>query len=326
MTRRVAELLLAVAQRRWPVELRADLHREWDAELHVLAERRQRLPMLRFAASLAARRSGVDAADHVPIGRRLLRTALPLLLAPVAGAGIVFAGLVVMQTVVAALNWRGGLWAYELQLPIASAVTAAGAVGLALLADRLARAGSPRAGWRTTFGIVAPVGLTVAVLGYLVFNYADAPARVAPGLVLWLAGLALVLRGAARLAGRGRVRAAWWLGVLGAVAVADAATILAVLGQVPTGAESVVDGVPQGDTPDPVSAPLWLLVCLTDSALGLPRPTGQEIFLITDAVLLEPLLYLACTPYALAWAIRAARGRAAPATGPAAPEPVVRPS
>ena len=98
------------------------------------------------------------------------------------------------------------------------------------------------------------------------------------------------------------------------------------LSHVPTGAESAVDGVPQGDTVDSTFAPLWLLVCYTDSALGLPGPTEQEIFLITDAVLLEPLLYLACAPYALAWVIRAVRERPEPAAELVAPGPVVRPS
>ncbi|WP_334609267.1 hypothetical protein [Micromonospora sp. CPCC 205546] len=323
MSRRAAELLLAVARRRWPVEIRADLGREWAAELHVLAERGQRLRMLRFAASLAARRSGVDVADRAPIARRLLRTTLPLLLAPSACVGVVLVSLFAMNVVVEWLSWRVG-WAFDLQLPIATVVTLCAAVGLAVFARRLARGGAPSGGWRVSFGIVAPVALTLAAAGYAVLDDSDALARVAPGLVLWLAGLALVLRVTTGTAGRGRVRLAWCVGVLGAIVVADLATILAVLSHVPTGPGTAVDGVPQGV--DPAFAPLWLLACYTGSALGLPGPTGQEIFLITDAVLLEPLLYLACTPYALAWAIRAARERPASTADVVAPSPVVGPS
>ncbi|MEU4775194.1 hypothetical protein [Micromonospora sp. NPDC023644] len=321
VSRRVAEVLLAVARRRWPRELRADLGREWAAELRVLAERGQRVRMLRFAASLAARRSGV-AADRAPIARRLLRTALPLLLAPSVCVGVVLVSLVTMSAVAEWLS-RRFVWAFDLQLPIATVLTLCGAVGLAALAQRLAR-GAPAGGWRVPLGIVVPVALTVAAAGYAVLDDVDALARVAPGLTLWLAGLALVLRATTRLAGRGRVRLAWCVGVLGAIVVADLATIVAVLSQVPTGTGTVVDGVPDGV--DPTFAPLWLLACYTDSALGLPGPTEQEIFLITDAVLLEPLLYLAWAPYALAWAIRAARGRPEPVADHVLPEPVIRPS
>ncbi|WFE52519.1 hypothetical protein [Micromonospora sp. WMMD1155] len=62
-----------------------------------------------------------------------------------------------------------------------------------------------------------------------------------------------------------------------------------------------------GDSVDRISAPLWLFSCLTDWNFGLPRPTRWKIFLIADEVLVEPMFYLACSPYALAYTIRAAR-------------------
>ncbi|MGN9775479.1 hypothetical protein ACTMS0_06850 [Micromonospora sp. H33] len=274
--------------------------------------------MLRFAASLAARRSGIEAADRVPLGRRA-RRAVPLLLAPPTCVAVVVVALVVMSTVVDPLSWHVP-WAFDLQLPILTVLIAGGAVGLAVAADRLARR-APSRGWPVVAGVVAPLAFTVTLAAYATHDAADEIATNAPGLVLWLAGLALVLRGAATLAERGRVRAAWCVGVLGALAVADLAVVLAVLSAVPTGPETVLDGVPQGDTVDPVSAPLWLLVTWTDSALGLPRPTGPEIFRITDVLLPVPQFYLAATPYALAWAIRAARTRpeAAPALAVAGP-------
>lgn len=76
----------------------------------------------------------------------------------------------------------------------------------------------------------------------------------------------------------------------------------------------------QGDTIDRISAPLWLFTCWTDWSFGLPRPTGEELFLIGDLVELQPFLYLAYTPYALAYVVRATQpaGRAGvPAASPA---------
>ncbi|MFI7574041.1 hypothetical protein [Micromonospora sp. NPDC049497] len=318
VTRRIAGLLLALARRRWPVDLRDELHREWEAELHVLASDGRRARMLLFAASLAARRSGVPAADRAPLGRRVLRTALPLLLAPTACAAIVLAALTVMNLVVETLAWTGA-WAFDMQLPIASTMAAAAAVGPAILADRLARRGGPAGGWRAVAAVTAPLAATALLIAYALSNSSDQLLDIAFVLMFWLAALAVVLRTATALAQRGRIRAAWVAGVLGALVVADLAVVLAVLGDVPTGPKSVVDGVPQGDTIDPVSAPLWLFAVYTNSSLGLPRPTEWEIFLITDDVLMEPLFFLAATPYALAWVIRAARRRREPGLAVAAP-------
>jgi len=91
--------------------------------------------------------------------------------------------------------------------------------------------------------------------------------------------------------------------------------VLAVVTSIPAGAP-VADGLPP-DSVDRISAPLWLFTCWTDSSFGLPRPTGWERFLITDRVLVEPMFYLACTPYVLAYAIAAARPAAAAAPVPA---------
>ncbi|WP_435589233.1 hypothetical protein [Micromonospora chalcea] len=114
---------------------------------------------------------------------------------------------------------------------------------------------------------------------------------------------------------RVRVRAAWLAGLLGALVAADAAVVLAVVTSIPAGAP-VADGLPP-DSVDQISAPLWLFTCWTDSSFGLPRPTGWERFLITDRVFVEPMFYLACTPYVLAYAIAAARPAAAAAPVPA---------
>ncbi|MGC4889329.1 hypothetical protein [Micromonospora sp. DT227] len=89
---------------------------------------------------------------------------------------------------------------------------------------------------------------------------------------------------------------------------------------IPATAPAVADLPP--DAVDRMSAPLWLFTCWTDSSFGLPRPTAWERFLITDRVVVEPMFYLACTPYAVAYAVAAARPPRASAPGP---EPVAAP-
>jgi hypothetical protein len=60
VTGRLVAVLLELAVRRWPAGLRDELHREWLAELHMLAAGGQRARMLRFAASLAVSRPAAD--------------------------------------------------------------------------------------------------------------------------------------------------------------------------------------------------------------------------------------------------------------------------
>ncbi|MFK4246657.1 hypothetical protein ACI2KV_27785 [Micromonospora chokoriensis] len=161
---------------------------------------------------------------------------------------------------------------------------------------------------RIALGVVLPIGATAVV--FLSAISPDDLATFVPGLLLWLAGLTLALWAAANLASRNRLRAAWWVGVVGALAAADLAVILAVLDAVSAGSRA---GPVSGPTPlggiDHISAPLWLLTAWTDWNVGVPRPAiPWEIFhIITNEVLAEPMLYLACMPYALAYTIRAAR-------------------
>ncbi|MCO1597147.1 hypothetical protein M8C17_18490 [Micromonospora sp. RHAY321] len=313
VTRRAAEMLLAIAARRWPADLRDDLHREWDAEVHVLAASGRRTRMLGFAVSLAVSRAGSPLVDRAMMHRRARRTAAALLLAPLACIGIVVVSAVLMNVV---FNW---LLLPQVQLPLWSALTAGLAVLLAVSATRWARHTVLGGPLRIALGVVLPIGAALALAGYVL--PAEGLARTVPGLLLWLAGLTLVLWAVAALAARGRVRAAWWLGLLGALVVADLAVILFVVGNIP-GSGAVAAGSPP-DTVDRISAPLWLFACWTDWNFGLPRPTRWEIFLITDQLLVEPMLYLACTPYALAYTIRAARSEpTAPVALAPAPSPV----
>ncbi|WP_236647294.1 hypothetical protein [Micromonospora sicca] len=317
VTRRLAERLLRTAARRWPAEVRDELSREWHAELHVLAERGERLRMLRFAGSLAVGRARVPLVARSGLDGPFRRTVATLLLAPPAGVAIILVAAVLMNLVYNQLLATVS-WANAVQLPVLTGVTA----GLAVLLARVVRRGAARTARtgpaRNALGVVFPIGVTAVLVEYTLNETTEKLTRVAPGLVLWLAGLTLSLYGAGLLAGRGRVRAAWLVGVLGALVAADLAVVLTVVNLISGGPETVIDGVAQGDTVDRVSAPLWLFTSWTDWSFGLPRPTKREIFLITDLVELQPFLYLACTPYALAYAIRAAR--------PAAPEPIAPPA
>ncbi|MGC4814725.1 hypothetical protein ACLQ29_29700 [Micromonospora sp. DT228] len=297
-------MLLGVAARRWPADVREELRREWAAEVHVLAEDGRWTRMLGFAASLAVSRAGAPLVDRRLLRGRARRTAAALLLSPIACVAIVAGSAVAMNLVYSWLTMRVS-WSTRAQLPLWSTLTVGFAVLLAVFAARWARHNALDGPLRIALGVVLPVGVAVTLVLYL--TNADSLTRSVPGLLLWLAGLTLALWAAASLAARDRLRAAWWVGVLGALVAADLAVILLVVDTIPGGTGVVTaDGMP-ADTVDRISAPLWLLVCWTDWNFGLPRPTPWEIFLVTDQVLVEPMLYLACTPYALAYTIRAAR-------------------
>ncbi|RZT80261.1 hypothetical protein EV382_3507 [Micromonospora violae] len=303
MTRRAAELLLKLAARRWPAEVRDDLRREWAAELHVLAESGRWTTMVGFAASLAVSRAGTPLVDRSMLRGRAGRTVAALLLSPIACVGIVAAGAMAMFPIYNWLMFRAS-WAERAQKPIWTTIVIVLAVLLAVFAARWARHTALAGPLRITLGVVIPVG--AAVILFVRITSPESLAGAVPGLLLWLAGLTLALWAAASLAVRGRVRIAWWVGVLGALVAADLAVILAVVDTYPggIGAGPVIEA---RERVDPISAPLWLFACWTDWNFGLPRPIQWEIFLITNRVLAEPMLYLACMPYALAYTIRAAR-------------------
>ncbi|NES13992.1 hypothetical protein G3554_13255 [Micromonospora sp. PPF5-17] len=322
MTRRLAGWLLRAAVRRWPAELRDELSREWVAELHVLAGRGERWRMLRFAASLATSRSGAPVVDRVRFDARARRTAATLLLAPLVCLAIPLAAGLLVNLVLS--RFATAHWLIDAQPSGLALLTAGLAVLLARLAHRSAARGTRTGPVRTALGIVLPVGLTAVGAEYALNETTDDLVRVAPALLVWLPGLTLVLHRVGVLAGRGRTRAAWWVGGLGAFVVADLAVALMVVANISGSPETVIDGVAQGDAIDRISAPLWLFTSLTDWSFGLPRPTPSEIFLISDLVELQPFLYLACTPYALTYAIGAARP--AEPVGVRTPEPAPSPA
>ncbi|WP_433653605.1 hypothetical protein ACQP2C_23520 [Micromonospora zamorensis] len=305
MTRRAAELLLEMAARRWPAEVRVDLRREWAAELHVLAEGGHRTKMLGFAVSLAVSRAGAPIVDRTVLRGRIGRTAAALLLSPIACVGIVLVSAYALMPIE---RMVAPSFSERVQRPLWSAFTVGLALLLAVFAARWARHTALDGPLRIALGVMLPIGAAAVVFLYVL--HPDELGASVPGLLLWLAGLTLALWAAASLAARGRLRSAWWVGVLGALAAADLAVILAVVDAISAGSRA---GPVSGPTPldgvDQISAPLWLLAAWTDWNIGLPQPAiPWEIFgVITNHVRAEPMLYLACTPYALAYAIRAAR-------------------
>ncbi|MFF0252162.1 hypothetical protein ACFYPW_06690 [Micromonospora zamorensis] len=305
VTRRAAELLLEMAARRWPVDVRDDLRREWAAELHVLAESGHRTKMLGFAVSLAVSRAGAPIVDRTLMRGRVGRTAAALLLSPIASVGIVVVSAFALLPIERMVTES---WSERAQRPLWSAFTVGLALLLAVFAARWARHTALDGPLRIALGVVLPIGAAAVV--FLHVLHPDELGASVPGLLLWLAGLTLALWAAASLAARGRLHAAWWVGALGALAAADLAVILAVVDAISAGSRAgPVSGPPPLDGVNQISAPLWLLAAWTDWNIGLPRPTiPWEIFaVITNHVRAEPMLYLACTPYALAYAIRAAR-------------------
>ncbi|GAB4057402.1 hypothetical protein [Catellatospora paridis] len=127
--------------------------------------------------------------------------------------------------------------------------------------------------------------------------------------LVWLAGLAVVLVAAALLARRGLLRAAWIVGVLGAVAVADVAVLVQLMPS--TG----LVGEPT-ETFDRAYAPLWLLFALVDYDFGLDPATWY----IGDVLDMREVGYPMYSVIALGFVVRAMRRDPAPAVEAAAQE------
>ncbi|GGQ49386.1 hypothetical protein [Couchioplanes azureus] len=274
VTRRIAEALLRLAVRRWPARLRDDLRREWAAELHVLAGEARAGAMLRFAASLAvarpAREPGTAAARAGALWRALRLTVVaPLTAAAVFLVAIVVAGVLLPDT-------------GALQYAATTLLLGAGAVLLA----RLGRWWT--VGGAATTTLVLAVTVPGCAAGFLQYALSGNSAKLAthgPAYLIFFGGLGALLPRVDRLAATGRRARAWWIGALGALALADAAVMVPVF--LATG------------TPHPASAPLWLFTALTASGFGLPSPAGWEIFTILDQTELDPQIFLLCTGIAL---------------------------
>lgn len=308
--------LLRVAARRWPAAIRVDLHREWQAELHVLAEQGRAAPMLGYAASLALARPAADPVlDRSTMTGPVLRTAAFLLLAP--PAATVAAGLGLWLTTFTVngklLHSRPDVASY-LEDATATLLVSFFAVLLAVLAARLARWGVPAGPLPLAIGLVVPCSITI-VMFIAAFMRSDRLWRVLPELVLWSAGMVGVLWLAARAAALGHRRLAWCVGLLGAFVVADLGVVLTVLNHTPAHYVVLEGGFEPGASS--AWALLWPPMLYLGPALGV-GPSQADMLYVGDLVQLSPYLYLAFTPYLLAYAFATARRRA----DAAAPEPV----
>jgi hypothetical protein len=304
VTYRIARLLLALAVRRWPGRLRAQLHREWSAELHVLATQRRHRRMLWYAASLATARPAQDATPAAAILPGLWRVTRLVLVAPVVALASLAAGVVGASLV----------GAYTQMLPFVPNVEmplmTLASIGAAVLLARLGRRWTIAGGWTPALllAVTVPGFALCTLVAAATSGITGKVSLHVPAYAVFFLGLGTVLALVVRLARAGRTRRAWWIGVLGALAVADVATMLPLLRVV----------LPPEQAVDLVYAPMWLFTALTNSGFGLPHPTGIEIFTIGDVVEIDPFLYIAFTGLALG-AVLAARRAPVPADEPPVP-------
>jgi hypothetical protein len=288
--------LLRLAVLRWPERRRAEVHHEWSAELHVLAAEGRHWQMLRFAASLAAARPTAG------LGARLWRAVRLVVLAPAAALALLIGVLFVVN--LASMQVFPFLLQYqEVQVTLFTVLTLGAALPLAWLGRRWSMPG------RSTpllLAVTVP-GFVACTVLYLVGTSTSKTGLHAPGFALFFAGLGGLLVVVLRRARAGRRRSAWWIGVLGAVAIADVATMLPLLRS--------------GWVDLPVaSAPLWLFTTLTGSDFGLPVLTPEAVFTILDLVELDPLFYIVFTGLALGAVMAHAQAAAATSLAVVQPE------
>lgn len=172
-------------------------------------------------------------------------------------------------------------------------VLAAGDVPLRGDAGLGGRAGAAGAATRARRGVERPLWLAIAVLvpivpiiGLAVYWWGNTWRfdRAFPELPIWAAGMLLTLWAAGTLAGRGKVRAGWIAGILGAVLTAQLAVM--------TVMRHLTTGVDWGHSP------LWLVSYFNYRA---------AVDNVRHEISPTPELYLVVVPYALAFVITAAR-------------------
>jgi hypothetical protein len=324
ITRRVSEALVRAAARRWPERLRADVRREWAAELAVLAEERRHWRMLRYAASLATHPAPRPATTSAPVLQRAWHAVRLLVVGPLLCAVLLVASLITMNLVVQGpwLEIAAPVlpdWAFpaamRAQLPLLSLLC----LGSAWLVARLGRRWAP-----VGLGI-APLVLSATVPGLVLVSAAlslDGPddgRRLMPVGATFFLGLIVLLYFVARrarrtsastetaTAGRSAGTKAGRLGVIGAFVIADIAVIPAVLS---------IQLSPEEGAIAVAAAPMWLPALLTDWGFGLPHPSPAEIFAITDVLVGVPQILMIMTGWALGLVLGAVASE--PAAAPAA--------
>lgn len=218
---RVARALLRVAARRWRVGPESDQLREWHGELHALG-REIGVPAtvrgyrrIAFALSLAASR---PPERRAPVsGRRVLAAARPVLLTlavPLGGVGLESGLRYTLDN--SPLLWFVLPFSYGLTTLVSLPVTVFAAVLLGRWAS---------ARWPFTGRVVLPPVLLATGVGIAYdrpYDTGHHPALVAAGVVVWVAAVALLNAGSARLPAGRRTRA---LAVGGVAAVLLPSTV-----------------------------------------------------------------------------------------------------
>ncbi|TQS43671.1 hypothetical protein [Cryptosporangium phraense] len=287
--------MIGLAVRRSPAVDRDDNRREWDAELAVLTTAGRGREALRYAAGLAvARQPGGLTAQRIARAGRLV------VVAPVLALVLVFMGLVLTRSMAMAI---GRIMGHDVQ----SALLALFAVGLAVGVGLLGRHWTVRTGAGPRILAVTVPGFALGVLlNAWAGSSTDAIRVHAPAFAIFFAGLAAGLVAAVRLAGRGRVRLAWLVGLTCTLLAADVATV----------GMMALDGATWGsryDSPlDYAYAPLWLLASL--SGLGVGGMPSADAFLVWDVTGLDSYLYVVFTGLAFGAVLG---GRRNPVTPPA---------
>ncbi|WP_212841177.1 hypothetical protein [Catellatospora sp. IY07-71] len=300
---RLARALLRAAAARQPLALRADLHREWLAELHVLAAEGRIKPLLGYALSLAASRPapGETLTEGGPALRRAVGHAVLVLLAPALCHGLLVVSFLAMgvlrDRLLPAVLGDGAL-VYRLQLPLVTLFALCFAVLMGWAGRRLGARGPLRGRWPVAIVLLVVVAGTAMLADALTgFNLGGAMA-------VWVPSLLLAVLVAGRKAGLGRPRRGWLLGAAIMVLAIEGAMLVHTLRHP---SEAV--------TWHYEYALLWLPAVLADWSFGLPYPTAEELFWLGDVLPALPQLVLLLSAYAIGYAVGAARPAQEPSPG-----------
>ncbi|GAA1396018.1 hypothetical protein GCM10009662_09260 [Catellatospora coxensis] len=305
---RLARTLLRLAAARQPSSLRADLHREWVAELHVLAAEGRPGPLLAYALSLAVSRPAAaePLAGGTSAAKRVLTHAVLVLLAPAFCYGLAvvsFIGMGVLRDLLFPAFLDHDV-VYRLQAPSATVLALSFAVLVGWVSWWLGTQGPLRGVRLVALVVLVLVAATEALVNAVIgTEYGRATA-------VWLPGLLIAVLVAGRQARRGRPGRGWLLGAAIMAVAVDGAIVAQVAG---THAEDL--------TWHYAFAPLWLPAALADWSFGLPYPTAAELFVIGDRATGMPQLVLLLSAYAIGYAVGAARPAQAVAPSVAASDP-----
>ncbi|MDG4788504.1 hypothetical protein O7626_21625 [Micromonospora sp. WMMD1102] len=281
---RIIHVCLRLAVRRWPADLRADLSRDWFAELAMLEQAPGTAwQRLRFAVSLAAGPRAHDE-DGVPRSRwewwrvpgPALRVSMGLLLAAGFGVGVWTAVQMLLNTVLLDIGRFPDEHGY-LGVPLLTAVVTS---GYGAVAGRwLGGHAATQTGWARIWG---RAGLVVASLGVALLGWQRAGGDTltlipigggAITVLVWALATFVVVVVTSRRVAAGQSRRSWVWALAGAPVAAGLASTVAML-------LLALDGAVSGPMPWWItSTTCWLLpwtVCAVSFgwAAVRTRPTG----------------------------------------------------